>query len=89
VPLRIVEEAHETEVHVELLVAMEKREAGIVGDEINFELLVAAEHDNVFADARGRSAGDLRELEGVAVEMDRVDVVALVEEAEAVAAAFV
>lgn len=87
--LDIVEEAHEAEVHVELLMAVEEGEAGIVGDEIDFGLLVAAEHDDIFADAGGGDAGDLCEFEGVAMEMDGVNVVALVAEAEAVAAAFV
>ena len=34
-PLRVIEQRHETEVHVQLLVAMEEGEAGVVGDKIN------------------------------------------------------
>lgn len=47
-PLHVVEEGHETEIHVELLVAMEEGEAGVVGDEGNFGFLVAVEHKDVF-----------------------------------------
>jgi hypothetical protein len=34
-PLRVIEQRHETEVHVQLLVAVEEGEAGVVGNEIN------------------------------------------------------
>ena len=34
---RIVEERHEAEVHVQLLVAVEKRHSGIVGNEVKFK----------------------------------------------------
>ena len=34
-PLRVIEQRHETEVHVQLLVAVEKGKAGVVGNEIN------------------------------------------------------
>jgi hypothetical protein len=40
--LAVVEERHEAEIHVELLVAVEEREARIVGDEVHLRFLVAA-----------------------------------------------
>jgi hypothetical protein len=40
--LEVVEQGHEAEVHVELLVAVEEREARIVGDEVHLRFLVAA-----------------------------------------------
>ncbi len=49
----VVEQGHEAEVHVELLVAVEEGEAGIVGDEVDLDFLVAADHDDVFDDAGG------------------------------------
>ena len=42
VRLRVVEESHETEVHVQLLVAVEESKTGIVGNKVNLQLLVAA-----------------------------------------------
>ena len=44
----VSEESHEAEVHVELLVAVEEREAGIVCLEIDFDFLIAIDHDNIF-----------------------------------------
>ncbi len=46
--LCVGEEGHEAEVHVELLVAMEESQAGIVGLEIDFYFLVAADHYYIF-----------------------------------------
>ena len=40
--LYVVEQRHEAEVHVELLVAVEECQARIIGDEIDFVPLVAA-----------------------------------------------
>ncbi len=85
--LNIVEEGHETEVHVDLLVAVEEGEAGVVGDEIDLGFLIAADHDDIFDDAGGGLAGDLCEFEAVAVKVDGVDVVAGVAHADAVALA--
>ena len=82
--LGVVEQGHEAEVHVELLVAVEEGEAGIVGEEFDFGFLVAAKHDNVFQDAGGGLAGDADKFETMAMEMDGVDVVALIAEADAV-----
>ena len=46
--LRIIEQRHEPEIHVQLLMAVEECEAGVVGDEIDVGFLVTAEHDDVF-----------------------------------------
>ena len=35
-PLRVIEQRHKTEVHVQLLVAVEEGESGVVSNEINF-----------------------------------------------------
>ena len=83
----VVEQGHETEVHVELLVTVEESQAGVVGDEVDLHLLIAADHDDVFDDAGGGLAGDACELEAVAMKMDGVDVVAGVAHAQAVAMA--
>ena len=85
--LNVVEQGHEAEVHVQLLVAVEEGEAGVVGDEVDLDLLVAADHHNVLHDAGGRLAGDRCELEAVAMQVNGVDIVAGVAHAQAVALA--
>ncbi len=54
---------------------------------IDFDFLVAAEHDDVFEDAGGGLAGKPGQFEAVTVKMDGVDVVAGVAHAKAVALA--
>src|SRR5262249_5483570 len=56
--LRIFEQRHEAEVHVQLLVAVEKREARIVGNEVELYLLKAAEHDHILDHPGGRFAAN-------------------------------
>src|SRR6516164_8874591 len=51
--LHVVEQRHEAEIHVELLVAMEKRQTGIVRDEVDLCFLIAAEHDHVLENSGG------------------------------------
>lgn len=67
--------------------AVEEGEAGIVGEEIDFGFLVAAEHEDIFHYACCRDTGDFGEFKSVAMQMDRMDVVALVAQADAIAAA--
>src|SRR6202158_5521467 len=86
--LNVGEEGHKAEVHVELLVAVEEREAGIVCLEIDFDFLIAVHHDYIFEYARGGLRGVAREFEGVAMEMDGVNVVTGVAHADAVTLAF-
>ena len=49
--LRVVEQGHEAEVHVQLLVAVKQGHAGIVGHEVDFGFLVSAEHYDILHDA--------------------------------------
>ena len=65
-----VQQDHESVVHVELLVAVEQGQSGLIGGEVEVEGLVAAEHDDVLAQAAGGGAGDVGDLEGVAVQME-------------------
>ena len=39
--LRVVEQRHKTKIHVQLLVTVEQREAGVVGNEIDLNFLIA------------------------------------------------
>src|SRR6185437_8330057 len=74
--LHVVEQAHETVVHMQLLVAMEEGRPRVACDEVHLDLLVAADHDNILHHARCRLAGDPGEFEGVAMQMNRMDIVA-------------
>ena len=44
----VIKQGHETEVHVQLLVAVKEGEPGIIGNEVNLDFLVAAYHDHIF-----------------------------------------
>jgi hypothetical protein len=46
--LYIVEERHETVVHVQLLVTVEKRQPWIISNKVHLGFLVAAQHHNIF-----------------------------------------
>ena len=46
--LDIIEQRHEAEVHVKLLMAVEQGQTRIVSNEIHFCFLVASQHENVF-----------------------------------------
>ncbi len=83
----VVEQRHEAEVHVQLLVTMEQREAGIVGDEVDFDFLVASDHDNVLHHAGTGFRCKLGEFETMPVKMDRMYVVAGVAHTNAIALA--
>ena len=47
-PLDVIEQGHEAEVHVQLLVAVEQSEAGVIRNEVNLRLLVATNHHHIF-----------------------------------------
>ena len=57
---------------------MEQGEAGIVGNEIDFDFLVAPDHDDILQNSSGRFPRKAREFKTVSVQMNRMDVVALV-----------
>ena len=87
-PSGIGQQGHKAEVHVKLLVAVQEGEAGIVGQELDFSFLVATEHDDIFEDASGGDPGNADKFEAVAMQMDGVDVIALVAEVKAVTLPF-
>jgi hypothetical protein len=62
---RVFEERHEPEVHVQLLVTVKKRQSWIVCDEIELDLLKAAQHHHVFHHACGGPSADVGQLEAV------------------------
>src|ERR1700761_1311264 len=83
--LHVAEQAHETVVHMQLLMAMEEGRPGVAGNEVHLYLLVAADHNNILHDAGGRLAGDPPELKAVAMQMNGMDIVPGVAHAQAVA----
>src|ERR1700686_1068317 len=80
----VIEQRHETKVHVQLLMAMEQREAGIIRREIHFDFLIAAHHDHVFHHPGARYSSNLGKLKTVTVQMDGMDIVAGVAHPQAV-----
>src|SRR5271157_6649462 len=83
----VIEQGHESKVHVELLVAMKKRESGIIRCKADFHFLVSADHHNVFHHPRQRFPGNPGELERVTMKMDGRNIIASVAHAEAIALA--
>jgi len=61
---------------VQLLVAMEKSGAGIVGNEINLALLVTAQHNHVLHDTSSLRSREIRKLKAVTMKMEGMNVVA-------------
>jgi hypothetical protein len=70
-----------------LHMAVEEAEAGLVGGEIDGQFLERADHRNILDHAGKRHAGDIGQLEAVAVQVDRVDIVGGIEHAQPVALA--
>ena len=72
----ILNQLHEAEVHVQLLVAVEERRTRVVGDEIKLDLLKPAEHNDILNDPSGQFVADAHQFETVAVQMQRMHIVA-------------
>src|SRR5580704_2694237 len=85
--LDVIEQGHEAKVHMQLLMAVEQSEPGIISCKIQFHFLISAEHCYVFQHAGRGNSGDARELKTVAVEMDGMNVVTCVAQANTVALA--
>ena len=65
--LRVIEQRHKPEIHMQLLVAVEKAQTGVVGDEIYFDRLVSSHHHHVLENPGCPLPGDVRQLEQVPV----------------------
>src|SRR3974377_1166806 len=76
-----IKQRHEPKVHVKLLVAVKQRQAGIVGNKVEFQFLVTAEHHHILHDARSGFAGDSNQLKAMPMQMHGMDVVARVSHA--------
>src|SRR5215467_4748980 len=83
--LQVIEESHETKIHVQLLVAVEERQTRIVSHEFDFRFLVAAEHDHVLENSGGWFPCQTFQFETMAMQMHGMNVVARVTHVQAVA----
>jgi hypothetical protein len=70
----VVEQKHESKIHVQLLVTMEQRQSWMVSDEVEFNLLETTEHHDVFDDAGRRFAADAHKLKTMPVQMQGMNV---------------
>jgi hypothetical protein len=61
---------------MQLLMAIEERRSGIVGDEIKFYFLESPQHHHVLHHTCCRLATDAYKIEAVPVQMERVNIVA-------------
>jgi hypothetical protein len=82
----ILKESHEAEIHVEILVAVKQGEPGIIGYEIDINSAVALGEDGVFENSGRFFPMNFRDLEIVPVQVERMHVVALVDESESITA---
>ena len=64
--------------------AVQQRQAGLVGEEVDVHSLVTAEHGDVLRDAGSGRACDMGDFKGVPVQVHRVDVVGGVAEPQPV-----
>ena len=58
--------------------AVEQRQAGLVRGEVDVDRLIAPDHGNVFVQSGGWRPGDMRDFEGMAVQVNGMDVVCAV-----------
>ena len=45
--LGVLEQSHEPKIHVQLLMTVEERKSGVIGDKINFNFLIASYHHHI------------------------------------------
>ena len=84
----VAKKGHEAEVHVQLLMAMEKGQTRIVRDERYLRFLIAAQHQDILDDSCGWETSDAVQLKTVPVKMNRMDVVAGIAHANSITLAF-
>jgi hypothetical protein len=63
----VIEQRHEPEIHVQLLVAMKQRQSGIVRREVDLNFLIAAHHDDILHHARQGFPRNFGDFEAVPV----------------------
>ena len=68
----VLHQRHKAEVHMELHVAVEEREAWVIRDKIDFSTLTAWNIDRVLANSCGCFSSDARQFKSMAMKMNRV-----------------
>ena len=81
----VFKESHEAEIHVEILMAVKQGEPGIVGDKIDINSTEAFHQNRVLKDAGCFFSVDLCDLEIMPMQVERMHIVALVDESESIA----
>jgi hypothetical protein len=84
--LNVFKESHETEIHVEILVAMKQCGSRVIGDKIDIDSAEAFDQDGIFENSGRFFSVDLCDLEIMSMQVERVHVVALVDENQSIAA---
>jgi hypothetical protein len=87
--LSVFKESHETEIHMEILMAVKQGEPGVVGDKIDLNSTEAFHENRILKDAGCFFSIDLCDLEIVPMQVERMHVVALIDEREPIAATLV
>jgi hypothetical protein len=82
----ILKESHEAEIHVEILVAVKQGEPGVIGYKIDINSAEALGEDGVFENSGRFFPMNFRDLEIMPVQVERMHVVAFVDESESIAA---
>src|SRR5438093_1349974 len=83
--LRITEQAHEAVVHVQVLMTVKKREAGIVCHEVGLDAAEWIHKHNILDDARRGFAMDFHKFEAVPVQMHGMRVIGFVRKCQSIA----
>ena len=82
----ILKESHEAEIHVEILVAVKQGEPGVIGYKIDINSAEALGEDGVFENSGGFFSVNFRDLKIMPMQMEGMQVVALVDESESITA---
>ena len=82
--LNVFKESHETEIHVEILMAVKQGEPGVVGKKIDINSTETFYENRVLKDAGCFFSIDLCDLEIVSMQVKRMHVVAFVDKRESI-----
>ena len=73
--LDVIEQSHKAKIHVQLLMAVKQSEPGVVRREINFYILISADHHNIFHHPGSLLTGHAGQFKTVTVKMDGMDII--------------
>src|SRR5271157_3856409 len=84
--LNVFKESHEAEIHVQILMTVKQGEPGVVGCKIDINSAEAFDQDGIFENSGRFLSMNFRDLEIMPMQVERMHVVALVDESESIAA---